>query len=660
MAKTKLTENLALKITAVFVFFFAVIGLGLCLTGIVAGKTMEIYDRDDGGWFGSTMCERELQSHGWSVAHRYVTEGAAFAFHIETGSDHYSPRETNLRFVIQDLAGQTLCTNGTAEDPAYEVTWYYAIDGLSVMRVDGPVPGDADAEGEMPEWLAVKLILPAVFRKGDDLYRIRHLYDLLDGLKHTMPWLAFLSAMTLAISFIYLCCAAGHHEGKDGITFNPQDRIPFDLYLCMAFALACMPCMAAVFVQQELGSLDNLYFLVVIYAFLSGILALIGLAVLLTTVTRFKAGKWWRNTVIWKCCALVFRLLRGLWLGLKSAFRAFRMEWRVLFGASTFFMALCFLLMGGIYNGAWFFVAFGLMLSAITVCCLFAGRLRIVIEGGRIMANGEVDHKIDTEKLYGELKIHGEDLNSIADGLNIAVEQRMRSERLKTELITNVSHDIKTPLTSIINYVDLLKKEPLEGKAREYANTLERHANRLKKLTEDLVEASKAATGNIKAELVPMNFCELIRQAVGEYSERLEKAAIEPVVSLPEGPRYILADGRLIWRVIENLLSNAAKYAQPGTRLYIALPEKGRSVVLEMKNISRDRLNIHADELMERFVRADSSRHTEGSGLGLNIARSLAELQGGKLSIEIDGDLFKVSLTFDRLDDQLDFLDTDF
>ena len=273
------------------------------------------------------------------------------------------------------------------------------------------------------------------------------------------------------------------------------------------------------------------------------------------------------------------------------------------------------------------------------------------------MAAGRLDHKIDTEKLFGELRQHGEDLNSIADGLNIAVEQRMKSERMKTELITNVSHDIKTPLTSIINYVDLLKKEPLEGKAREYADTLERHANRLKKLTEDLVEASKAATGNIKAELIPMNLCELVNQAVGEYSERLQQSRIEPVVALPESPRYILADGRLIWRVIENLLSNAAKYAQPGTRLYIALLEKRGQITLEMKNISRDRLNIHADELMERFARADSSRHTEGSGLGLNIARSLAELQGGKMAIEIDGDLFKVTLTFDKLDDQLDFLD---
>ena len=270
------------------------------------------------------------------------------------------------------------------------------------------------------------------------------------------------------------------------------------------------------------------------------------------------------------------------------------------------------------------------------------------------MAAGDLNHTIDTDRLFGAFRQQGEDLNSIADGLNIAVEQRMKSERLKTELITNVSHDIKTPLTSIINYVDLLRKEPLEGKAREYADILDRHANRLKKLTEDLLEASKAATGNIRADLAPMNFCELIRQAVGEYEERLAGQSIEPVVSLPTGGRYILADGRLIWRVLENLLSNAAKYAQPGTRLYIELLEHENDLCLEMKNISRERLGVSPDELMERFVRGDSSRHTEGSGLGLNIARSLAELQGGALRLSIDGDLFKVTLTFASLDDRME------
>jgi len=658
MRKSKATENLALKITAVFVFFFAVIGLGLSLTGIVAGKEIGIYDGGEMGWFGTSTCISSLHRHGWTVVHRYVTEGAAFGFGIETGSDPYSPQETNLRFTIRDSTGNILSTNGSHEGPGYTVTWYYAIDGQNVMRVDHPVVYGEDEKTYVTDsLLSVDLSLPETLRKGDDLYRLWDVYNLLNRLRNMLPVVAFLCAMILVVSFIFLCCAAGHHEGREGITFNPQDRVPYDLYLFLAFWAACLPCFGAVFVQQSMGSLDNLWFLVVIFSLLGGIAALLLLAVLLTTVTRFKAGKWWRNTMIWKICAFVFRMIRACFRCIAAAYCAFRMEWRVLLLTTGFFGSLSLLLFWGTQEPVFLMMALGLILAAITICCLFASRLRILNDGGHAMAAGQLDHKIDTEKLFGELRQHGEDLNSIADGLNIAVEQRMKSERMKTELITNVSHDIKTPLTSIINYVDLLKKEPLEGKAREYADTLERHANRLKKLTEDLVEASKAATGNIKAELIPMNLCELVNQAVGEYSERLQQSRIEPVVALPESPSYILADGRLIWRVIENLLSNAAKYAQPGTRLYIALLEKHGQVTLEMKNISRDRLNIHADELMERFVRADSSRHTEGSGLGLNIARSLAELQGGRMAIEIDGDLFKVTLTFDLLDDQLDFLD---
>ena len=196
-----------------------------------------------------------------------------------------------------------------------------------------------------------------------------------------------------------------------------------------------------------------------------------------------------------------------------------------------------------------------------------------------------------------------------------------------------------------------LKKEPLDGKAEEYAAILEKHAVRLKKLTVDLVEASKAATGNIPVELGPVNVGELIDQAVAEYSERLDESRLSTVIDLPEGPLCILADGKLAWRVLDNLLGNAAKYSQEGTRLYISVSCVGSDVVLDFKNISRERLNIDPEELTERFVRGDSSRHTEGSGLGLNIAKSLTELQGGRMNLYIDGDLFKVELVFKKYDD---------
>ncbi|MBR5284901.1 MAG: sensor histidine kinase [Clostridia bacterium] len=530
--KTRATENLLLKATAVFLFFFAIIGLELSILGIVSCEALGIYD---------------------------------------------------------------------------------------------------------VQWL------------GEDLPDAVTLHTLLITWKSRLPYTAFLSATITAVTLVYLCCAAGHQPEKPGITFNLQDRIPYDLYLILIFGAIWLIGAMGILIADEGRHIGNLYFHIVAYALLGGSLALVLLALLLTTVTRLKAGRMWRNTLVWRTSVLCFRLLTACVKGLLTVFCLFRIEWRVLLISSLYGLLLSLLLLEGASDGLAFLLAVGLLLGGITALCLLSNRLHILFEDAHALAAGNLSHSIDTDRLFGDLRRHGEDLNSIADGLNIAVEQRLRSERLKTELITNVSHDIKTPLTSIINYVDLLQKEPLEGKAREYTQTLERHTNRLKKLTEDLVEASKAATGNIKVELLPMDVCELLHQAVGEYSERLAASSIEPIVILPADAPYILADGHLIWRVLENLLSNAAKYAQPGTRLYISLLEEEKNISLEMKNISHVPLGITPDELMERFVRGDSSRHTEGSGLGLNIAKSLTELQGAAFDLSIDGDLFKVTLTFDRL-----------
>ena len=245
-----------------------------------------------------------------------------------------------------------------------------------------------------------------------------------------------------------------------------------------------------------------------------------------------------------------------------------------------------------------------------------------------------------------ELKRHAANLNSVQQGIQQAVEEKMKSERLKTQLITNVSHDIKTPLTSIVNNVDLLKKEEMPSDAaREYLAVLDRQSQRLRKLTEDLVEASKASTGNIPVSLAPTDLNVLLSQVCGEYQQRLEKQVLEPVLSLCEPGAAAMADGRLLWRVLDNLMSNICKYAMPGTRVYLTTEREGDTARMVVRNISRYPLNISADELTERFVRGDSSRSTEGSGLGLSIATSLMSLQGGGFRLPIDGDLFKVTLT---------------
>lgn len=270
---------------------------------------------------------------------------------------------------------------------------------------------------------------------------------------------------------------------------------------------------------------------------------------------------------------------------------------------------------------------------------------KYILKGAKAIASGELDRKIEVSTTVPILNDMAQIVNSIGTGLEKAVDESIKSERLKTELITNVSHDLKTPLTSIISYIDLLKSEPIDNAtAREYIEVLDERSHRLKQLVEDLVEASKAVTGNVKADLNVLRLDELVGQAIGEYTDRVEASGLSIVMDQVEDV-YVLADGRHMWRITENLLSNVCKYAMPHTRVYVQVEKKADFGILTVKNISRDALNINSDELTERFVRGDSSRTTEGSGLGLAIAQSLARLQNGELVISIDGDLFKVSVS---------------
>ena len=313
--------------------------------------------------------------------------------------------------------------------------------------------------------------------------------------------------------------------------------------------------------------------------------------------------------------------------------------------AILFFNFLLMVWNMNVYGDAFvWFLLFILSLVIFVAACFGAWQMKSLKAAGERMARGEIDEKIDTQHMYWEFKHHADNLNSIGDGMAAAVEQRMKSERLKTELITNVSHDIKTPLTSIVNYVDLLQKPHTPEQEAEYLEVLDRQSKRLKKLTEDLVEASKASTGNMNVNIVRTNTREIIEQSLAEYGRRMEQGNLSVIVKIPEEPPQAMADGRLLWRVLDNLFNNVVKYALPGTRVYITSELDGGDAVISVKNISRDPLNISAEELMERFVRGDSSRHTEGSGLGLNIAQSLVNLMHGKFSLSVDGDLFKAEI----------------
>ena len=340
------------------------------------------------------------------------------------------------------------------------------------------------------------------------------------------------------------------------------------------------------------------------------------------------------RTLVGTLCRLFVRAMRAM-------ARSWPLVWRtvlvfLLYAAASLITFFAFPPLGLVFQG-----------MVLWLLCRWTLQWKRLREGTARILGGEPDHRIDTTHMFHDLAAHAGQLNDLGRAVTAAAEERVRSERFKAELITNVSHDLKTPLTSIINYVDLLKKQGLTSpRAAEYLEVLDRKSQRLKKLTEDLVEASKASTGSLPVHLERLGMAQLFRQALGEFEERFTHAGLAVVPSFPMNELWIMADGRYLWRVIDNLLSNCNKYALPGTRIYAdVFSERGRAV-LSIKNVSRQQLNIPAEQLMERFVRGDESRSTEGSGLGLSIARSLTELQGGQFWIEIDGDLFKAVVSF--------------
>lgn len=355
---------------------------------------------------------------------------------------------------------------------------------------------------------------------------------------------------------------------------------------------------------------------------------------------------------------MIYVVLRAFWRGARFLWRG---AVSLVEGSSTVLTTVIVYL--GIciaeFLGCIFFVqAEGVGLWAIEKLVLFFGVLylaltcRKLLRASEELTQGNEDYHVDTSRMFGAFKEHGENLNSLGQGISRAVAQHMKSERLKTELITNVSHDLKTPLTSIINYANLICQEETENpRIGEYTEVLLRQSERLKKLLEDLVEASKATTGNLEVNLEPCEVGVLLTQAVGEYQRKMAERELELRDSQPEETVRIMADGRHLWRVFDNLLNNICKYAQEKSRVYLSVEQKGEEVFIIFRNMSKYALNISPEELEERFVRGDKSRHMEGNGLGLSIAKSLTELQNGKMHITIDGDLFKVTLVFHRLFD---------
>ena len=487
-----------------------------------------------------------------------------------------------------------------------------------------------------------------------------NLFNALQPARYALLWGALGSLLACVLLFVFLMCAAGHRGGGEEVVPNFADRLPSDLFAAAVGLGACWCVYFGMEIVDEASGfrhLDPFFFSCGTLLLIAGFLLALWLC--MSFATRLKLGTVIKNSLCWKllvwgwriiravlawCC----RVIRGFFRAVRIFLRKIPLLWKAILFVGVLLLAELIVIMSTEYDLGVEVVLWLLESAALSLAFFYAILcLRRLQKGIKEIAAGNEAYVVNTEHLFGDFKDSAEDLNHIREGMVRAVNERMKSERFRTELITNVSHDIKTPLTSIINYVDLLEKEqPENEKMREYIEVLSRQSARLKKLINDLIEASKASTGNLSVSLERCEMGVLLDQTVGEYTEKLAAAGLDLVVKKPEEPVTVLADRRHIWRIFDNLMSNICKYAQPGTRVYLNLEKTGNRAAVTFRNISRSQLNISGDELMERFVRGDSSRNTEGSGLGLSIARSLAQLQHGELELTVDGDLFKVTLRF--------------
>ncbi len=542
---------------------------------------------------------------------------------------------------------------------------------------------DRDVDKYEDKTYTITICVKEKLVKKDAFYYIGEIFDAIAG-KQTLFFIYTILSLVIAVALlIILMCSAGHKADVEGIHLSKFDKFPIDILIAIWAGLTWLLAWGIVsfidltFYELVTYNYDPTMWSVVpflaVLLVLAVVLDAILLAILLvTSAVRLKTGTYIKSSLIYIVLSFAFGILKKVFVFtfkvlkkgsgaifrfckrtlhlIWSFLRSIPLVWKTVI-AVIIVMFIEFILLaldwGEWWPAAWIFTGV-LCVGVIAVAIL----LRRIKKGTEEIAKGNVYKKIDTKYLFLDMKEHAININNINDGIAKAVEERMKSERFKTELITNVSHDIKTPLTSIINYVDLLEKEEIENEtAKEYIGVLSRQSARLKKLIDDLLEASKASTGNVNVNLTQLELGILLSQALGEYDEKFSNNNLQVVLNKTDDLLLVMADNRHIWRVFDNILNNISKYTQPNTRVYIDAKRNGKMAEISFRNISKDPLNISGDELMERFVRGDSSRNTEGSGLGLSIAKSLTEVQKGKLDIQIDGDLFKVHLAFQLKND---------
>lgn len=561
-------------------------------------------------------------------------------------------------------------------------------DGGSIYAIDYKDGWNIYKIQDVPLKENYTVVIHADLTAGDNALEAR-LFSLMDGVWRHQGQIAALLGVSLgafALLAVYLCCAAGHKPGSQEIRPGGLNCLPLDLYLAVLMGFGLLYAYIGIMGVRYLMSQGNT--IPFAYYGYGGYLCCLGfVGFCFACAAQFKAPGcyWWRHSItglcwkglvwcwrfFWKCAAGCYRILWAIalpilswaaglvkkaWAFVKKLWKRF---WKLLARLYGLLPLVWQWVLTGLMIYGGFAMALGFDSGFLLLVVVLAGMALTVysayifgtlLDAAKRMRGGDLDIKVDEKYMLGAYKDMARELNGLSDVVQLAAQKQMRSERMRTELITNVSHDIKTPLTSIINYVDLLQKPHSQEDGEQYLEVLSRQSARMKRLIDDLIELSKASTGNIPVELTRIDAVEAVNQALGEFMDKLKAAELTPLFRQPEEPLYIHADGRLLWRAMSNLLTNAVKYAQPGTRLYIDMVAVDKKVCISLKNISRDPLNISAEELMERFVRGEASRNQEGSGLGLNIAQSMMELQHGALELLVDGDLFKATLIFPQED----------
>lgn len=578
----------------------------------------------------------------------------------------YTEGSTNLTYLFADKETQTIYTNKKAyssyaqleqnlekifKEKAYAVVYpelsecVTNIPGADLQVWNHTIDQSFDTKD-----FVFAVSVDTKFSVADSMADEAENYETYSKLMFPMLAGAIFGSVLWLIGMVWLTVTAGRRPEDEEIHLNGFDRWYTEIAAgtVIGIWLAGTIISGTLIANSSLGY-SHVVVTVIVICLICGTYTMAWFLIgYLSLVRRIKAGTLWKNSLIRKVLKWIGKCSGKLADFARAFSRNTAEKIKVLLVGGAF-LFLQFLIIGCGFTGAGVFLIILLIVDAAAVIFIIrkADGLDLIMDGLKKISDGELQYKIKTDTLTGKQKVMAEYINNIGGGLDAAVENSLKKERMQTELITNVSHDLKTPLTSIINYVDLMKREnPTDPKIQEYLRILDEKSQRLKVLTEDVVEASKASTGNIKLEMNDIDFVEMVQQMIGEFEEKFQEKNLTMMVHFTDEPSIIYADGQRMWRVLENVFGNVVKYAMEGTRVYAEISNRNKKVTFSLKNISAQPLNISADELTERFIRGDVARNTEGSGLGLSIAKSLTELQGGEFKLYLDGDLFKVMITF--------------